>query len=150
MSALLTAAIPAQAVAFEPKCSRSEIRDFLTTFVDAYNRGDVDYLDQIWADEEHFFWYSDDADVLRRGPLSEDRKTLPVYFSERSLFGDQLHLGKLSIRWERGWHAAWGISFKLHRTSDQPGATGAYRGKAAATCGADGQFLHAWAMGRVP
>ncbi|MDQ4124723.1 MAG: hypothetical protein M3134_03865 [Actinomycetota bacterium] len=61
--------------------------------------------------------------------------------------GDQLHLRELSVRWQRGWHGAWGVAFELHRTSDEPGVSGRYHGKGAVTCGDEGQLLHAWAMG---
>ncbi len=132
----------------EPRCSAAEARGIVHHFVEAYNRGDVDYLDQLWAQEPEFFWYFDNADPARRSPLlSEDRKTLTSYFTQRALLGDQLHLRKLSARWQRGWHAAWGISFELHRVSDQPEAEGIFHGKGAVTCGRRGSLLHAWAMG---
>jgi hypothetical protein len=139
-----TLALPGAGVALEPKCSRSEVRALVHNFIEAYNRGDVDYLDQIWAQEPSFFWYFVDTDVLRRGPLSEDRTSLRLYFTERSMYADQLRLRDLSIAWERGWHGAWDIAFKLARRSDDASASGRYHGKGAATC----QRLHAWAMGR--
>lgn len=144
LTACFTIASPANGVAVEPKCSRFEVRALIRDFIEAYNRGDVAYLDQIWAQEPRFFWYFVDTDLLRRGPLSQDRASLGLYFTERSAHADQLRLRDLSIAWERGWHGAWDITFKLVRTSDEAGAVGRYHGKAAATC----QRLHAWAMGR--
>lgn len=147
--AALLVVIPAPARSVEPRCRASEARAIVRYFVDAFNRGDVDVLDRIWAQEPDFFWFFDSADALRRSELSEDRLTLPQYFRQRALLGDQLHLRDLGVRWQRGWHAAWGVSFELHRVSDEPGVSGRYHGKGAVTCGDQGQLLHAWAMGRA-
>ena len=144
---VVAAALPPAGLAgaaLEPKCSRSEVRDLVRDFVDAYNRGDVDRLEQMWAQEPDFFWYFVQDDASRRGALSERRETLILYFVERSMYADHLRLRDLSIRWERGWHGAWDIAFKVTRTSDDPNAAGRYHGKGMATC----QRLHAWAMGR--
>ena len=141
--------IPAPAPAVEAPCRAAEARAIVRGFVEAFNRGDVDYLDRMWAPEPEFFWFFDSADPARRSELSEDRATLPQYFRQRALMGDQLHLRDLGVRWQRGWHAAWGVSFELHRVSDDPGAAGLYHGKGAVTCGDDGQLLHAWAMGEA-
>ncbi len=138
------ALLPQSAPALEPRCARSEVRALVNSFIRAYNRGHVDYLDKIWAQEPDFFWYFVQDDVTRRSPLSEDRASLPLYFAERAAYAEQLGLRRLSISWERGWHDAWDITFELARHSDHPDASGRYHGKGAATC----QRLHAWAMGR--
>lgn len=146
--AALVVLIPAPARSLEPRCSAAEARGIVRYFVDAFNRGDADVLDRLWAEEPDFFWFFDSDDPARRSELSEDRTTLPHYFRQRALLGDQLHLRSVSARWQRGWHAAWGVSFRLHRVSDDPGVSGRYHGKGAVTCGPGGQLLHAWAMGR--
>lgn len=140
---LLLAGIVAPSSAARPRCSPSEVLDLVHDFIDAYNRGDVSYLDQIWAQEPDFFWYFDAADPTRRAGLSEQRATLPMHFLRRSLLGDQLHVERLSVSWERGWHGAWDLTFELRRSSDDAAAEGRHHGKGAATC----QRLHAWAMG---
>lgn len=144
MTFLMAAVLPGPSLASNPGCSRAEVRALVHNFIELYNRGDVDSLDKIWAQEPDFFWYFVDTDRLRRGPLAEDRSTLPLYFTERSMYADQLHLRKLRVAWERGWHGAWDISFRLDRASEEPGTSGRYHGKGAATCGR----LHAWAMGK--
>ncbi len=150
VTCLTVAAGATPASASKSLCTVGEARAIVREFVDTYNRGDVDYLDRLWAQEPDFFWYFDSADPGRRSPmLSEDRTTLSHYFTERALLGDQLHLRKLSIEWERDWHGAWGFSFVLHRATDQPEASGRYRGEGAMTCGRDGQLMHAWGMNRV-
>lgn len=147
--AALAVAFAPPAHAIEAPCRPAEARAIVRGFVEAFNRGDIDYLDRMWAPEPDFFWFFDGADPTRRSELSEDRATLPLYFRQRALLGDQLHLRALGVRWQRGWHAAWGVSFELHRISDQPGVTGLYHGKGAVTCSDEGQLLHAWAMGRA-
>ena len=147
--AALVVVVPSPATAVEAPCRASEARALVRYFVDAFNRGDVDALDRIWADEPEFFWFFDGADAVQRSELSEERAALPHYFRRRALLGDQWHLRDLGVRWQRGWHAAWGVSFELHRVSDEPDVSGRYHGKGAVTCGDDGQLLHAWAMGRA-
>lgn len=144
--ALATCLLPSPSTAKEPGCNAAQARAVVRGFVEAYGRGDADYLDRLWAQEPDFFWYSVDDDVLRRGPLSEDRATLPLYFRERSMYGEQLRLRKLTVRWEQGWHGAWGVRFVVERSSDLPGASGRYTGKGAVTC----NRLVAWAMARNP
>lgn len=139
---VLLAGVIAPSSAAGPRCSRSEVLDLVRDFVDAYNRGDVSYLDQIWAQEPDFFWYFDAADPTRRAGLSEQRATLPTHFLRRSLLGDQLRLQRVSVSWERGWHGAWDVTFDLRRTSDDAASEGRHHGKGAATC----QRLHAWTM----
>ncbi len=91
ITALGVAIVPAPAAAIEPLCTPAEARAIVRDFIETYNRGDVDYLDRMWAQEPDFFWYFDSADPARRTPLlSEDRPTLPHYFTERVLLGDQL------------------------------------------------------------
>ena len=133
--------------AMERPCSRFEVRSLVHTFVEAYNRGDVEYLEKIWAQEPDFFWYFVDSDVLRRGEaLSKDRTTLAAYFTQRSMFADRIKVAELNVAWERGWHGAWDITFEAVRRSDEAGASGRYHGKGAAEC----QRLIAWSMGREP
>lgn len=143
-SVLLVGTMAVPSGAGPPACSRSEVRDLVRDFVDAYNRGDVAYLEQIWAQEPDFFWYFDAADPSRRAGLSEQRATLGPHFMRRNLVGDHIRLHRLSVAWERGWHGAWDVTFELSRTSDDVAAEGRHHGKGAATC----QRLHAWAMGQ--
>jgi hypothetical protein len=137
--------LPSPSAAGPRPCDAAQARAVVRGFVDAYGRGDADYLDQLWAQEPDFFWYTVDDDVLRRGALSEDRTTLPLYFHERSLYGEQLRLRTMEVQWEKGWHAAWHVRFVVHRTSDLPGATGRYEGTGALTC----NRMIAWAMARA-
>lgn len=146
--AALVMMVPAPAGSMEAPCRATEARAIVQGFVEAFNRGDVDYLDRTWAQEPDFFWLFDGADAVQRSEVSEERAALPHYFRRRALLGDQLHLRDVRVGWQRGWHAAWGVAFELHRTSDQPGVTGRYHGKGAVTCGDEGQLLHAWTMGR--
>lgn len=135
---------PAPAGALEPGCRKPQARAVVKGFVEAFSRGDVDYLDQLWAAEPDFFWYSVNTDATRRGVLAEDRSTLPAYFHERSSLGDALRIRKLTVDWEADWHGAWGIDFVVRRTSDEPGATGVYSGTGAVTC----NRMIAWAMAK--
>ena len=101
----------------------------MKTFVRAYNNGDTDKLESIWATEPDFEWYSVSNEREREDPY--DRQTLIPYFEERRELGDRLRLNTLRVRAadDRGMY---GISYRLHRQSDQRAGRGRYHGKASA------------------
>lgn len=111
-------------------------------FVAAYNDGDVDRLDELFAPEPDFEWYT-----VSRGAREEitayDRAALAPYFARRHSVGDHLKLLDLHVREARAWHGGFDFSFRLMRSSDQRGAEGRYHGKGAADC-----TIFVWSMGR--
>ncbi|MFN2587767.1 MAG: nuclear transport factor 2 family protein [Actinomycetota bacterium] len=134
---------PSRSIASVASTTTSEdaarvIRDF----VGAYNDGDIDRLDELFAPEPDFEWYT-----VSRGAREEitayDRGALPPYFSRRHRAGDHLKLLDLVVSEERGWHGGFDFSFRLVRSSDQRRAEGWYHGKGAADC-----RIFVWSMGR--
>ncbi len=65
------------------RCDVAALRTTLTAFVRAYNRGDLDRLDQLFS-REHFVWYSSG------GPARSDRDALIPNLRRRYHRGDRL------------------------------------------------------------
>jgi hypothetical protein len=111
-------------------CDRESVAALVRTFVRAYNGGDSEKLDQIWAPEPDFEWYSVSPDE-REQDEAYDRETLLPYFDKRHQLNDHLRLKYLRVgpQDERG---GFGIAYRLQRQSDQEAGRGRYHGKAAA------------------
>ena len=123
---LLTSTGSAMPQRYDAACSKERTKRVVTSFVRAYNRGDLARLERLWAQEPDFQWYFVDDE---REQDAEDRVNLPLYFDERARLGDHLELRRLSVN-ENGTDFA----FKLRRTTDdeRAGAEGLFHGKGAA------------------
>ncbi len=110
-------------------CNQELVADLVRSFVRAYNAGDSEELDQIWAAEPDFEWYSVSNERIRADAY--DRETLLPYFDRRHQLNDRLHLKRLHVgsKDDRG---NFGIAYRLQRRSDQEAARGRYHGKASA------------------
>jgi hypothetical protein len=111
-------------------CSRESVAALLKAFVRAYNGGDSEKLDHMWAPEPDFEWYSVSPDERVRDH-AYDRETLLPYFDERHQLNDRLGLKYLRVgaQDDRGH---FGIAYRLRRQSDQQTGQGRYQGKAVA------------------
>ena len=106
-------------------CSKAVTQRVVSRFIAAYNLGDLERLDRLWAQEPDFHWYFVDDERERD---AEDRKTLPLYFAERVALNDHLELRHLSIN-DNGTD----FFFRVRRTTDDErfGARGRFHGKGA-------------------
>jgi hypothetical protein len=73
------------------RCDVAALRATLTTFVRAFNRGDLLGLDELFS-REHFVWYSSSEPGVRLLPVAQNRKTLIPYFRKRHRLRDRLAL----------------------------------------------------------
>ncbi len=108
-------------------CGRREVARLVKQFVVAHNRGDLERLDRIFAQEPDFIGYYVVPD--RHHEEGEDRSTLVPYFEGRHELGDHL---RLETYWsERERESDGSISFFIGvvRHSDQRRAEGVYSGK---------------------
>lgn len=112
----------------DASCSQDETKRTIKAFIGAFNRGDVDVLDRLWAQEPDFKWYF--VDDERDQEDSEDRRTLRLYFQERVLLNDHLELRQLGVTPD-----GTDFAFKLLRTTDdeRKRAAGVFHGKGATT-----------------
>jgi hypothetical protein len=111
-------------------CSRESVAVLVRAFVRAYNVGDSEQLDQMWAPEPDFEWYSVSPDERVRDD-ADDRETLLPYFQERHQLNDRLGLKYLRVSPEDD-RGHFGIAYRLRRQSDQRTGQGRYHGKAVA------------------
>lgn len=111
-------------------CDRESVADLVRTFVRAYNRGDSLQLDQVWAREPDFEWYSVSPGE-REQDDAYDRDTLLPYFNRRHQLNDHLRMNSLRVR-PQSDQGHFDITYRLHRQSDQRSGRGRYHGKAAA------------------
>ena len=115
-------------------CSADEVKTLTEGFVDAFNDGDLQALDGIFAHEPDFEWYSTDAPGERLTPLANDRPSLVPYFRDRFAHGEQLVLRSLTFNGNTTGRRPYGnFVYTLTRSADDLVPT-AYSGKGAALC----------------
>ena len=73
-------------------CSGDEVETLVARFLDAFNSGDLKGLDDVFAHEPDFEWYSTGAPGERFTPLANDRPSLVPYFATRHALDEQLTL----------------------------------------------------------
>jgi hypothetical protein len=71
------------------RCGAGELRTTLESFGIAFNRGDTQALDSLFAEKPDFQWYSTDG---RIGKAAKRRDTLIPYFRSRHARGERLGL----------------------------------------------------------
>jgi len=72
-------------------------------FIDAFNRGDLSQLDQLFAHlGDGFNWYSTDAPGERFNAEASNRDNLMAYFAARHLQHEHLVLNSLDITYTDG------------------------------------------------
>jgi hypothetical protein len=145
-------------------CSPREVAGFLDVFLDAFNRGDMQALDEIWTSEDspgrpvgstgrEFIWYSvTEGGSIRAGPWRDrsvyDRPELLGYFAERHRQNERMSLVAVRVVRARASWAA-GIHFVVRRSADDlpPGLGGRQRiagGKGQVDC--ERHRLQLWTM----
>jgi hypothetical protein len=73
-------------------CAEDEVRALVDRFVGAFNAGELETLDAIFAQEPDFEWYSTGAPGERLLPQAGDRESLVPYFRQRHELGERLLL----------------------------------------------------------
>lgn len=126
----------------EARCTRDFVAASVRSFIRAYNRGNLERLERMWAQEPDFEWYF--VDDERESPEAENRRTLGTYFETRHRLNDHIRLRGLRVA-PRSEDGSFGFGFKLFRRTDDPRerAEGLFHGKGAVT---QGCLLHVWAM----
>jgi hypothetical protein len=128
-------------------CAPEETAEFLTTFLDAFNRGDTGGLSQSFprevaypdTDKRGFQWYSvtDESGHF----VTYDPADLPAYFKKRHLQHEELQLLELEVA--ASWHAGVDIVFRLSRRADDL-TPHEMTGKGAIYC--DDNTIFVWSM----
>lgn len=127
-------------------CGREEAVRAVKDFIRAYNRGDLDRLHELVADDPDFRRYRV-MPLERPFPLSDDRATLTDYFRKRIELSDHLELRNLRVSQTRNNPGGYGFDFRIVRTNrdTMPYSKGGFDGKGSVGCsitfwnmGADG------------
>lgn len=140
----------AAAPATSGSCSKAKSRVAMESFIKAFNRGDAETLDSLFAREPAFEWYSSPAPGRRLNRASFKRSTLLPYFVSRHSDGDRMHLRRFDFI-GRGPKNS-GIGFQVARRADgfRGGKWFRASSKAAVICsGGPAQFI-VISLGGVP
>jgi hypothetical protein len=124
-------------------CTGQAARRAFASFLVAFNRGEYDQLDELFARRPLFRWYSSGKPGERLRAAAANRDALPAYFRTRHGRGDRLAL--ISIRFTGNTPAtasspAYGnLTFVLRRSAVdyRAGAQVRVHGKAALVCSTD-------------
>jgi hypothetical protein len=110
------AAAPAGQATRAGACGPPHARAAFTTFVDAFNRGDLPRLDTLFAKWPEFAWYSSGEPGLRTNSSAITRSTLLPYFRSRHIQHDRLRV--TWFRFNSTARAMANFSFGLRRAAD--------------------------------
>jgi len=127
-------------------CGPKAIRATLVSFTAALDDGDLDALDELFAEKPDFQWYSTDG---RIGAAAKRRDTLIAYFRRRHARGERLRLAGFRFTGNSPHHG----NFEMLMGRRLPGVAGGawlpVPGKGAATCHEGETRLIVMSFGRV-
>jgi hypothetical protein len=127
------------------RCSRTETEQLVTSFISAFNRGDLAALDSLIAYEPAFQWYSVSTAPGRRvREEADDRNTLAAYFASRHRVAERLELKR--FRFDNRTFGYGGFRFAMTRFANDLN-TQTVLGKGAVNCTLDPPSLVVWSMG---
>jgi hypothetical protein len=130
------------------ECTGLEVEELVGRFVGAFNDGNLEGLDGIFAQEPDFEWYVTAAPGERVDLLTaSDRASLVPYFRQRHELGERLTLRSLRFNGNRlGSRIYANFEYTLTRGANDLPPT-AYTGKGAALCyRSRSDVLIVWAM----
>ena len=115
-------------------CTSGEVEKLVKAFIRAFNNGDLERLDRIFAREPEFRSYATDPPGKRHAPIAWDRATLIRYFAQRHAIREHLQLRSYRFRGNTVAVPPWGnFDVELLRRARNFPAT-RYRGTGAAYC----------------
>jgi hypothetical protein len=133
----------ASSVADGPACTESSTREVVDSFIDAFNKGDIARLDQLFPD---FVLYATDAPGEFSSAEPRSRTDLIAYFTQRHQVRERLKLEAF------GFHLSstggGGFEFEVLRSADDGLAPTPYGGKGGVSCRTTPHTLFLWAMAR--
>jgi hypothetical protein len=127
-------------------CGPRAIHSTLVSFTAALNGGDLDALDELFAEKPDFQWYSTDG---RIGAAAKRRDTLIAYFRRRHARGERLRLASSRFTGNSPHYG----NFEMLMGRRVPGVAGGdwlpVPGKGAAICSEGETRLIVMSFGRV-
>jgi hypothetical protein len=96
------------------ECGRDAVKAAILSFVSAFNRGEHERLDGLFAPAPAFQWYSQNGPGQRIGRRAKDRDSLIPYFRARHAAGDRL--GFVSFQARADGNGGWDFGLVLRRS----------------------------------
>jgi hypothetical protein len=127
----------------EQACTAEGARQTVRHVLAALEDGDLDSLDEAFAQPPVFRWYSSEAPGERLDDAATDRATLRSYFERRSKAGESMNLTSFQFRGAAGGYAQ--FEYGVTRTADDLDPT-PFVGRGAISCNAQRGKLAAWSL----
>ncbi len=124
-------------------CTAQAAHDVVDRFIDAFNRGDIAQLDQLFSAQQ-FDAYSTDAPGERFNAQAQDRSTLMAYFKARHQQHEHLVLNSMDVSYTDSRDV--GFWFRVTRSADDGLPPTRYNGKGGVQCATMPTSLVVWAM----
>lgn len=132
-------------------CKPAEVASLVVRFIDAFNAGNLERLDRVFARKPDFRWYSTDAPAQRFLSVAADRASLIRYFNSRHARGEHLQLRSLRVNGNTvapTLKPYGNFQYRLVRSAGDLPPTN-YQGKGALQCYASrGDQIIVWSMAR--
>lgn len=131
-------------------CTADEVETLTRRFISSFNAGALGELDELFAQEPEFEWYSTDAPGERFTPTANDRTSLVSYFRDRHALSERLELGSFTFNGNtpRTLRPYANFQYTLTRSADDL-APNPYGGKGASFCYRKrSDVIFVWSMGR--
>jgi hypothetical protein len=129
-------------------CTATEVRALVTSFIRAFNRGETEQLDSLFAGEPDFQWYSTGPPGTRLRTAAMDRSSLIRYFGGRHARAEHLTLRTFRFNGNTSAPKPYGnFVFTLTRKARDLRPT-RFHGKGAAHCYAWDDAIIVWSMAR--
>ena len=118
-------------------CTGGGLRRALASFVSAYDRGDTQMLDSLFAEEPDFEWYSTNGPGERLGRQARQRGSLIPYFEARHARHDRLAWRSFGFNGNSPRYGNFEFAMWRATAGFNHGGRFPVRGKGAAICGRD-------------
>lgn len=128
-------------------CSAKDVHSILLSFTSAFNRGDSEELDEIFAQKPDFQWYSTDG---RIGRAAKQRDTLIPYFHRRHTKGERLGAASFRFTGNSPHYGNFEMTMRRSVPSIRGGDWVRIPGKGAAVCAGDSSRLIVMSFGNMP
>jgi hypothetical protein len=131
-------------------CAPSDVRGLVTSFIQAFNRGEGEVLDRLYAKEPDFKWYSTGGPGVRLRGAAMDRSSLLRYFEKRHTRAERLRLRTFRFTGNtkaQSLKSYGNFVFTLTRRAGDLAPT-PYQGKGAAHCYAGDDQIIVWSMAK--
>ena len=129
------------------QCTAQTVHQVVERFINAFNRGDIDQLDQLVSSQQ-FGWYSTDTPGQGLNAEAYDRGNLMAYFAARHRQHERLALISLDVTYTNAREG--GFWFRVTRSADDGLPPTRYNGKGGVECATMPISLTVWSMDPLP